>query len=87
MISYAFYEYNMIQIFFYTGITTNTDRRIREHNGTKRGAKYTRSRRPVSLACFYEVGETRSLAMKEEIRVKKLTRSQKNKLVESKKTV
>ena len=71
----------------YTGITKDVSRRVKEHNFSKKGAKYTRSRRPVSLACFYEVGETRSLAMKEEIRVKKLTRSQKNKLVESKKTV
>lgn len=33
----------------YTGITTDVDRRIREHNTSLRGAKYTRSRRPVEL--------------------------------------
>ena len=34
----------------YTGITTDIKRRVYEHNSTKRGAKYTRSRRPVYLA-------------------------------------
>ena len=34
---------------FYTGITTNLDRRIKEHNTSKVGAKYTKVRRPVKL--------------------------------------
>lgn len=34
----------------YTGVTTNVERRLMEHNGSKRGARYTRARRPVSLA-------------------------------------
>jgi len=34
----------------YTGITTDLKRRVHEHNSTGRGAKYTRSRRPVYLA-------------------------------------
>ena len=34
---------------FYTGITTELERRIEEHNGSDKGAKYTRVRRPVSL--------------------------------------
>jgi len=68
----------------YTGITKDVARRIKEHNQSKRGAKYTRSRRPVNLACCYEVGLTRSSAMKEERRVKKLTRAQKLKLIEMK---
>ena len=66
---------------FYTGITTDIERRIKEHNTSKRGAKYTRSRRPVVLACSYIVGN-RSEAMKEEIRIKKMTRKQKSELVE-----
>lgn len=71
----------------YTGITKDVDRRVLEHNGTPRGAKYTRARRPVCLECSYSVGLTRSLAMKEERRVKKLTRLQKIKLIERKKAV
>ncbi len=34
----------------YCGITTDVDRRLRQHNGFLRGgARYTRSRRPVTL--------------------------------------
>ena len=33
----------------YAGITTDVDRRVSQHNTSKRGAKYTRSRRPVAL--------------------------------------
>ena len=33
----------------YTGIATELDRRIEEHNGSDKGAKYTRVRRPVTL--------------------------------------
>ena len=68
----------------YTGITKDVDRRVSEHNTSKRGAKYTRSRRPVRLVCKYEVGESRSTAMKEERRIKKLSRAQKLLLIEQK---
>jgi putative endonuclease len=34
---------------FYTGITTDLERRIKEHNNSLLGAKYTKSRRPVKL--------------------------------------
>ena len=36
----------------YCGVTTDVERRLREHNGEgKRGAKYTRTRRPVEVVC------------------------------------
>lgn len=60
----------------YTGITTSLERRINEHNYSSRGAKYTRSRRPVELVYSRLVG-TRSEASKEEYKVKKMTRQQK----------
>lgn len=60
----------------YTGITTNLDRRLIEHNTSKKGAKYTRARRPVSVLRYFEF-ETRSLASKEEYRIKHLTKKQK----------
>ncbi len=61
---------------FYTGITTDIDRRIKEHNGSKKGAKYTRSRRPVSLItkCFVK---DRSAALRLESKIKSLKREQK----------
>ncbi|WP_300778152.1 GIY-YIG nuclease family protein, partial [uncultured Bilophila sp.] len=35
----------------YCGVTTDVTRRLEEHNAGSRGARYTRSRRPVRLAC------------------------------------
>ena len=59
----------------YCGITKDVELRVYHHN-QGRGAKYTRGRRPVHLVWFsYEM--TRSEAAREEIRIKKLTRSEK----------
>jgi len=65
---------------FYTGITINVSRRILEHNTSKKGAKYTRSRRPVELVKFWEF-ESRSAASKEEYRIKKLSRKEKEEII------
>ena len=64
----------------YTGITTNLPRRVREHNTSARGARYTRSRRPVALV-YTKQFRTRSAAAKAEYRIKQLSRSQKLALV------
>lgn len=61
---------------FYTGITTDLQRRLEEHNSSKLGAKYTRTRRPVKLVYSQEF-INRSEASKEEARVKKLSHQQK----------
>ena len=63
----------------YTGITTDLTRRIREHNETKVGAKYTKIRRPVVLA-YQEIYKNRSDAAKREAEIKKLTRIEKLRL-------
>ena len=60
----------------YTGITTDVDRRVREHNASKRGAKYTRARRPVELVWSKEY-PNRSEAQKAEYNFKKLFHQQK----------
>jgi len=60
----------------YTGITTNLNRRIKEHNNSKLGAKYTKVRRPVKLVYSKQFID-RSEALKEEVRIKKLSRQQK----------
>ena len=46
---------------YYTGYTTDLNRRIRMHN-EKKGAKYTRSRTPVTLV-YQETSETKSLSL------------------------
>jgi len=61
---------------FYTGITTNLDRRIAEHNNSRLGAKYTKVRRPVKLVYSKEF-INRSEASIEEARIKKLSRTEK----------
>jgi len=63
----------------YTGITTDVNKRVKAHNDGK-GAKYTRTRRPVILVAEFEA-ENRSKASKEEYRIKQLTRVQKLKLI------
>ena len=55
----------------YTGITTDLDRRIREHNCSDKGARYTRSRRPVELV-YSESFSSRSKAAKRETVIKKM---------------
>lgn len=64
----------------YSGITINLDKRIGEHNFSKKGAKYTRARRPVILVYFCEK-KNRSLASKEEYKIKKLTKEKKLELI------
>ncbi len=63
----------------YTGITNNLIKRLETHNKGK-GAKYTRSRLPVKLRVSFEM-ENKSLAAKEEHRIKQLTREQKIRLL------
>ena len=62
---------------YYTGITKDIKRRLYEHNNTRRGAKYTRCRRPVKLICILLECETRSEASKKEYAFKQLSRKQK----------
>lgn len=64
---------------FYTGWTTDVDRRVKCHNDGK-GAKYTRPRLPVELV-YYEVFETKEEAMRREAAIKKLSRERKELLV------
>jgi len=63
----------------YTGITNDVEARISQHNKGK-GSKYTRSRCPVILV-YTECAENRGEALKREIQIKKMTRSEKRRLV------
>ena len=64
----------------YTGITTDLERRISEHNENKLGAKYTASRRPVKIV-YSKRFKNRANASKEEARIKSLARRQKLDLI------
>ncbi len=61
---------------YYTGITTDIERRLTEHNSSSLGARYTRSRRPVRLH-YHETSSSRSDALKRELQIKKLSRRNK----------
>lgn len=67
----------------YTGITTDVERRVLEHNQSEKWAKYTKIRRPVELV-FSQECEDRSHASKREYAIKKLTKKQKQDLISTK---
>ncbi len=64
---------------FYTGWSTDPERRLSAHN-KGRGARYTRARRPVRLV-YVEPQADKVSAMKRERAIKTMTREQKQKLI------
>lgn len=75
-VPYTLYILRCNDTTLYTGITIDLERRVNEHNTSDKGAKYTRSRRPTTVA-YTEKLETKSAALKREIVIKKMTKSQK----------
>jgi putative endonuclease len=59
-------------------------RRLKEHNTSKLGAKYTKSRRPVKIV-YSKKFRNRSLVSIAESKIKKLSREEKIKLIRIKK--
>lgn len=64
---------------YYTGYTNCLERRLEEHQKGK-AAKYTRGRRPVVLA-YHEKVQDKSMGLKREHEIKKLTRAKKMLLI------
>lgn len=67
---------------YYTGYTPDLEKRLKAHNSGK-GAKYTRSRRPVKVVWKKRYNDFKK-AVSEEARIKRLTRTQKEELVNKK---
>lgn len=65
----------------YTGWTTEVKKRVEAHNAGK-GAKYTKSRRPVRLV-YYEEFKTKQEAMRREYEIKHFSREEKKKMIET----
>lgn len=65
----------------YTGIATDVERRLSEHESGLRGARFLRGKGPLQVV-FSEVVGDRSLASRLEYRVKKLDRSKKLELID-----
>ena len=66
----------------YTGWTTDLTKRLAVHNAGK-GAKYTRSRLPVKMV-YYESFRNQSDALRRECEIKKMSKSEKLRLIQSK---
>lgn len=66
----------------YTGITTDPEARVVEHNSGQNAAKYTRARRPVELL-YTEPADSRSAALKREMAIKRLSRQAKLALIKA----
>lgn len=66
---------------YYCGWTDSLEKRLKAHNSGK-GSKYTRARLPVELV-YYEEFETKQEAMSREWHMKRLSRTEKEKLIKS----
>ena len=64
----------------YTGITTDLERRLKQHQTGKGGAKYFRGRKACDFV-YTESGHNRSSASIREAQIKKMTRQQKSLLL------
>ncbi len=67
---------------FYTGITTDVERRFRDHQEKPYGAKFLKANPPEKVIYQEEVS-SKSEALKREIAIKKLSRAQKEDLIKS----
>ncbi len=64
----------------YTGVSTDVERRFREHRDLKTGARYFNGRTPLKIV-YQDNGHTRSSACRRESAIKKLSRNEKLKLI------
>ncbi|MBQ9030821.1 MAG: GIY-YIG nuclease family protein [Parasporobacterium sp.] len=64
---------------YYTGWTNDLEKRVKAHNEGA-GARYTRSRLPVTLV-YYELFETKQEAQSREWHIKRLSRREKEQLI------
>lgn len=76
MIMYYLYIVRCVDGTFYTGIARDLKARIKQHNTSTLGAKYTKGRRPVKLV-YSRRCRNRSTALKAEAKIKKLSRGEK----------
>lgn len=77
--SYTLYILKCSDGTYYTGIALDIEKRLNEHNSSEKGAKYTRSRRPVTLM-YQESCSDKSSALKRELAIKRMKRSLKEAL-------
>ena len=81
MFMYTVYILECADGTLYTGVTTDLERRVKEHAEGK-GAKYTRTH-GVRMIRYSETGLTQSMALRREAEIKKWTRDMKEKFLHS----
>ncbi len=64
----------------YTGYTKDLLKRLEQHNSGSKGARYTKTRRPVKLS-FVEIVQTQKDAILRELELKRLPRQRKLDLI------
>ena len=78
---YYLYILRCLDNSLYCGQTKDLQRRVKEHNFDNiKSAKYTKGRRPVKLV-YFEKYKTLSKVLKREFEIKKMTKTQKEKLI------
>ena len=77
---YSLYILECADNTLYTGIAKEVNKRVEDHNNSPKGSKYTKARLPVKLV-YEERHRSKNAALKREIAVKKMTRSQKERLI------
>ncbi|HLT92188.1 MAG TPA: GIY-YIG nuclease family protein [Woeseiaceae bacterium] len=81
-VSWSVYVLRCADGSLYTGVATDVSRRLAEHAGGRRGAKYLRGRGPFELVLSLEAGG-RGPALRLERRIKRLPRAAKERLLRS----
>ena len=76
VVDYHVYILECADTSLYVGCTNDVEKRLKEHNGSKRGAHYTKIRRPVVLKHF-EQFKTLKEARAREAAIKRMPRSKK----------
>ncbi len=66
---------------YYTGYTTQLDRRYKEHQEGTAKCKYTRSFKPIKIAQSWQIQGDKSIAMKIEKRIKVMDKKRKKELI------
>ncbi|OGO34236.1 MAG: hypothetical protein A2Z16_12560 [Chloroflexi bacterium RBG_16_54_18] len=67
---------------YYTGLTSDLTRRLREHTSGKDHRAFTYSRRPVKLVWFEEIGDKETARLREK-QVKNMRREKKEALAQN----
>lgn len=81
--NYAVYILECADGTYYVGMTKDIEHRLLQHNGIKSGgARYTRTRQPVTIQYYEECGEFKTAALRERS-LKKLKKEAKRKLIAS----